>query len=291
MAATAFRTEWANELTVLARATTGGMLVGVPLLFTMEMWWSGQRTAPSRTALVLAGVMVVLFVLHRTAGFRTTRDVHLADAAADSAVSLALGLVLSGAVLVLLREIDMATPVWIAVNKAAYQAIPFALGAGVARYVLTDSRDDREQDRDVGTGTDDDNDDGPVSATVADIGASAIGAVLLGMAIAPTDEIPMLDSAIEGPWLVALVLASLAISYAIVFVAGFSGETERKAQHGWFQHPVSETVMCYLVALACALALLWMFHRLGSTPYQALTHAVVLGLPMAIGAAAGRLAV
>ena len=90
--------------------------------------------------------MVVLIVLHRTAGFRTTRDVHLADAAADSAVSLALGMVLAAAVLVLLREIDMSTPVSIAVNKAAYQAIPFALGAGVARYVLTGSRDDAEQD-------------------------------------------------------------------------------------------------------------------------------------------------
>ena len=112
------------------------------------------------------------------------------------------------------------------------------------------------------------------------------------MAIAPTDEIPMLDSAIEGPWLVALVLASLAVSHAIVFVAGFSGESERKAQHGWFQHPVSETVMCYLVALAVRTGVaVDVPPRRIDARISRFTHTVVLGFPMSIGAAAGRLAV
>lgn len=289
MSTTSSAAEWGEELTALTRAATGGFLLGIPLLYTMEVWWAGQRTSPLRTALVLAVAFVVLVVLHHTAGFRRTPDTHLIDAVGDAAVSLALGVVLVTVVLVLLREIDTATPLLIAANKTAYQAIPFALGAGVARYVLTGSRE--------GGGDGGEDDDGPndgggkLSASVADVGASAIGAVLVGMAIAPTDEIPMIDAAIEGPWLLALIAASMAISYGIVFVAGFSGQEGRRAQHGWFQHPVTETVMCYVVSLVCALALLWTFRRLGGTAQQAFTHMIVLGLPASIGAAAGRLAV
>jgi putative integral membrane protein (TIGR02587 family) len=289
MAATSSGAGWSDELTALARAATGGFLIGVPLLYTMEVWWVGQRTSPLRTAMVLAVAFVVIVVIHRTAGFRRARDTHLLDATTDAAVSVALGLVLATIVLVLLREIDGATPLSIAANKAAYQAVPFALGAGVARYVLTGSREG---------GDDDPTEDGSsppahteLSASVTDIGASAIGAILVGLAIAPTDEIPMLDAAIEGPWLLALMAASMAISYAIVFVAGFAGQQDRLAQHGWFQHPISETVMCYVVSLLCALVLLWTFRRLGATPGQALSHMIVLGLPTSIGAAAGRLAV
>lgn len=284
VSATSSGAGWGDELTALARAATGGFLFGVPLLYTMEVWWVGQRTSPLRTLLVVAVAFAVLVVLHRTAGFRRTRDAHLLDAAGDAAVSLALGVVLALVVLVLLREIDSSTPLAISLNKAAYQAIPFGLGAGVARYVLTGSRNGGEDEElDVG--------DGEVSATVTDVGASAIGAVLVGIAIAPTDEIPMLDAAIDGPWLLALMVASIVISYGIVFVAGFAGQEQRRAEHGWFQHPVSETVMCYVVSLLCAWALLWVFRRLGGSAHQALTHVVVLGLPMSIGAAAGRLAV
>lgn len=289
MSTTSSAAEWGEELTALTRAATGGFLLGIPLLYTMEVWWAGQRTSPLRTALVLAVAFVVLVVLHHTAGFRRTPDTHLIDAVGDAAVSLALGVVLVTVVLVLLREIDTATPLLIAANKTAYQAIPFALGAGVARYVLTGSR---EGGSDGGEDDDGPNDGGgELSASIADVGASAIGAVLVGMAIAPTDEIPMIDAAIEGPWLLALIAASMAISYGIVFVAGFSGQEGRRAQHGWFQHPVTETVMCYIVSLVCALALLWTFRRLGGTAHQAFTHTIVLGLPASIGAAAGRLAV
>ena len=77
---------------------------------------------------------------------------------------------------------------------------------------------------------------------------------------------------------------------AIVFVAGFSNQAGRHAHEGIFQRPLSETIFSYLVALLVATMLLWLFQR-GIEPWtDVVTRVVVLGLPAAVGGAAGRLA-
>ena len=40
------RGPWSTELTDLVRATSGGLLLGVPLLYTVELYWIGQHTSP-----------------------------------------------------------------------------------------------------------------------------------------------------------------------------------------------------------------------------------------------------
>jgi putative integral membrane protein (TIGR02587 family) len=111
--------------------------------------------------------------------------------------------------------------------------------------------------------------------------------------IAPTDEVAMLSAAITSPWLITMIIVSIVISYAIVFEAGFADEQQRKQQKGICQHPYSETLLSYLVALVAAAFMLWFFQRLDfSDPWQMwLSHTIILGLPAAIGGAAGRLAV
>lgn len=293
---------WSDELSEVARAAAGGMLFGIPLLYTMEVWWAGTTSVPLRSLVLLLATYLVLVALHRTAGFRRSRDAHLADAAGDAAEALALSLVLSGLVLVLLREIDGSTPLAMSLGKVVHQALPFSLGVGVSRFVLTGSRDGDDDDGDGDEGDEGDRGSGDgngaapgrtseLNATVSDLGATIIGAVVIAVAIAPTDEVPMIAAALDPVWTVAMVAASLAISYAIVFVAGFSGQDERHADTGVLQHPATETVVCYLLSLACAAALLWTFGRLEPPFGTALHHVVVLGLPACIGAAAGRLAV
>ena len=100
----------------------------------------------------------------------------------------------------------------------------------------------------------------------------------------------MVASAMSPSWLLVVVAVSLVTSYAIVFVAGFSRQTERHSQTGIFQQPATETILCYLVALAVAVVLLWLFQREVDPPGDLLDRVVVLGFPAAIGGAAGRLA-
>ena len=279
---------WRRELLELVRAVSGGLLFGVPLLFTMEVWWTGSHTTPRQMLLVLALLAVPLVVLNLTEGFRSSRDVRFRDAAADSVVAIATGVVVAAAVLVLLREVSFDSPPGDWLGKVVYEAVPFCLGIGVARHFLRGGRSS-EAEADGGSDTDG-TDRTERNEDLADLGATTIGAAFIALSIAPTDEVPLIASTMTPLWLLLVVAASLAVSYGIVFVAGFAGQERRHGQEGPLQHPVTETIVCYLVSLAVAAFLLWVFQRGLDPPADLLTRVLVLGLPATVGGAAGRLA-
>lgn len=301
------RNDWSTEVTDIVRAAAGGTLIGVPLLYTMEVWWIGSSTEPQQMFVVLAFTFVVVFLLNRTSGFRSTSDSTLSESLMDTVEALAIALVCVTLILVLFREITARTPATEALGKIVYQTAPFGLGIGLARHFLRGDRDgdDDSTSGDVFENNDavEDNDvledsvaDDPatkINGTLADVGATVIGSVFVAFSIAPTDEVPLLASAISPGWLLGLVAFSLLVSYAVVFEAGLTDERGRHAQQGLFQSPLSETVVSYLVALVVAALMLWFFQRIGvGEPLPvSLSYVVVLGFPAAVGGAAGRLAV
>lgn len=289
------RGPWASEAVELVRGVAGGMLFGIPLLYTMEVWWAGTYAHPLRMVAVLLTTSLIVFLLMRTGGFRETKDVRWIDAAADTVEAVALGIVCVAGVLFLLREVTLETPLQEALGKVVYEATPFSIGVAVAYTVLRRGRAASDDDDRDGGDTDEEAEDADkgVNATVADIGATAVGALFVGFNIAPTDEIPMIAAAMSPAWELALIVATLLISYGIVFQAGFSNEEQRHQQPGVLQHPLTETVASYLVALTVGAAMLWFFQRLDiAAPWEmTLSHVIVLGLPAAVGGAAGRLAV
>ena len=274
------------EVTDVVRGVCGGMLFGIPLLYTMEVWWVGATTSARAMLAVLAVSFTAVLLLNRTSGFRSTRDVRFVDALMDSIEALAIGVLCVLVVLVLIREITSATPLREALGKISYESTPFVIGVGLASHFLRKGR----TEGDAGEGKEGDR---SINATLADVGATLLGAVFVALNIAPTDEIPMILSAMSPAWVVAAAVVSLAVSYAIVFEAGFSNEEQRRAQPGVMQHPVTETFACYLLSLLAAAAMLWFFQRWTfSDPFDlVLQQAIVLGLPATIGGAAGRLAV
>lgn len=281
---------WAAEVEDLVRAASGGMLVGVPLLYTTEVWGLGSRTTPLRMCAVLVLTFVSVLVLNRTSGFRSSKDVNLAEAAMDTVDALAIGIVCVTVMLIVFQEITWETSTAQALGKIVYQVAPFGLGVGLASHFLRDDGGEAPFDPDDGVelaGR------SRLDPTVADVGATVTGAVFVALAIAPTDEVRMLASAMNARWMLALVGVSLVVSYAIVFEAGFTNEQRRHQQKGLFQAPLPETVVSYLLALASAAVMLWFFQRVGrGEPWQVtLDRTVVLALPAAVGGAAGRLAV
>lgn len=284
--------EWANVGQDLVRAASGGMLFGVPLIFTHEMWRAGTLARPATMACVLLGGLGVVTVLNRTSGFRSVRDASWSDAAVDGVVAMGLSLVLVTLVLLGLRIIDADTTSREMLGLVVYQAWPFAFGVAAARHYLRGSRDTDDDDYDESDDADDDaSTTSGISAGVADLGATVVGAVFVTLNIAPTDEVAELASRVRGPSLLLVVIGSLAISYAVVFAAGFTSQSSRLRQVGPLQHPVTETVVCYLVSLAAAWLLLTVFGRTTGSTVVPLSAVIVLGLPTAVGGAAGRLAV
>jgi len=280
---------WRREAGDLVRGVSGGLLFGVPLLYTMEVWWYGSWVDPRWMLGALVLAFVAVLALMRSAGFRDTRVTSWSDAVGDGVEILAVALVSAAAFLVLLRQVTWETSLEAAVGATVFEAIPFAFGAALARQFLqrVDADDDGDPADDMPV------DDPAIGRTLADAGGAAVGALVVSFSIAPTDEVPMIAQSLSAPWLIAMVLASLAASYAIVFAADFLDQEGRRRHEGLFQRPFAETVGAYAIALVVALVALLAFERVGPDhsweSWVAFT--LVLGLPAAIGGAAGRLAV
>ena len=276
---------WQVEARTLVRAIAGAFLFGMPLLFTMEMWWIGEHLARFVLVAFLVAALVVNAGLAWFSGFRhASRTAR--HALAQGVEATAIGVIAGFLSLLAMGQLSLDGSPEGMLGMVVLQAIPLSLGASVANIVFADANA-RSLD-DTGGGT-------PGGRLANDVLATAAGALFLGFAIAPTEEIPMLAVGVFSLWnLLGAVMLTLVISYLIVFASGFDRE-ERGAgsSGGYFQHPFSETVLSYVVSLVISAALLVAFGQIGtSEPLLAsLTQVVVLAIPASIGGAAGRLVV
>ncbi|MFN6513089.1 MAG: TIGR02587 family membrane protein [Nostoc sp. CreGUA01] len=282
---------WRSEINDIIRGACGGFLFGIPLLYTMEVWWIGSLAKPQLMMMAIALMFIVVFLLNQTEGFRKRRyNWQIQQAAMDTVEAMAIGIACSAFILLLLRELTLETSLRESLGKIIFESVPFTLGVALTNQFLGDTRNGNEDEK-----TDDANkkNESEIDATLADIGATLIGAIVIAFNIAPTDEITMLAAAASPLWELAIIAASLLISYGIVFQAGFSDQRKRRQQKGIFQRPSSETIMSYLVSLLAGAFMLWFFQKLTfSDPWTMwLDHALMLGLPATIGGAAGRLAI
>ncbi len=276
---------WEQEVEDLLRGLSGGFLIGVPLIYTMETWWIGETATVVHTLAFLAIAYLVNLLFIIFAGFRR-QETGSSRPFADAAEATALALLASAVTLALLDQLERDQPLNVALGMIAIDAMPVAFGVSIANHLL-----DRDRGRDTpsedGRGEDDDIDAAHgMRAVLLDVGASFAGALFLSFNIAPTEEIPTLG-------LPLLIGFSLLLSYAIVFAAGFGGQTRRLQSVGPFQRPSTETVISYVTALVACFAMLWVFGQITFDMNWAVIYAyvVILGLPASIGAAAGRLAV
>ncbi len=279
--------DWTSEASDLVRSVAGGMLFGIPLLYTLEVWDLGSYTTPATMAAVVVVTFVPVTLLIHISGFRRTTAMSLPAVLREATEAVAVGVVAATGVLILLREITLHTPLADALGKIVYEAAPFAIGAAVACHLISQSPDQTDDDRARPE------DRSSIRGTVSDLASTLIGALFVAFNIAPTEEIPRLAAASSPPALLAVMAVSLLISYGIVFHSGFGDQAKRREQRGILQHPITETAGAYVVALIASAAMLLFFRNLqpGDPWPMLLDHVVLLGLPAAIGGAAGRLAI
>ena len=115
------------------------------------------------------------------------------------------------------------------------------------------------------------------------------GALLFAMNVAPTEE-PMMLGIEASPWLlVTMVGVSLAVTFALVFLADFGGRQHKRGED-LLEHPWSETITSYAVSIGVALFLLWSFGRTDGASVQAIAGmTVMLALVASVGAAVARI--
>lgn len=69
----------------------GGLIFSLPLLYTMEMWWTGLTMRPERMLLYILATLLILLGFNRYAGLR--HDANWAEVAIDTVEETGLGLV------------------------------------------------------------------------------------------------------------------------------------------------------------------------------------------------------
>ncbi|HYI22960.1 MAG TPA: TIGR02587 family membrane protein [Candidatus Limnocylindrales bacterium] len=252
------------------RAGGSGLIIGLPLLYTMEVWFHGFILSPWKILLLLGLGFVVVLGYNSVAGFRRERSIG--ELVIDSVSTIGLGIVIALVALLVLGRIDANTSISDAAGKVALEAIPIAFGASVATAQLSGDSG--------GAGS---------ISPMARLGVGAGGALLFALNVAPTEE-PMMLGIEASPWLlVAMVAVSLVVTFALVFLADFGGRQHKRGED-LLEHPWSETVTSYAVSIVVALFLLWSFGRTEGASVQAIAGmTVMLALVAAVGAAVARI--
>jgi len=266
----------AESLRDYTRAIGGGLVIGLPLLYTMEVWFEGFILPWWKLLLLLAITLVIVLGYNSIAGFRRERTYW--ELAIDSVTTVGLGIVVAFVVLVVLGRIDASTSLRDAAGKVALESIPIAIGASVAATQLSGNGGKGGNGQSSGA-------IGPFHRLLVGAG----GALLFALNVAPTEEPVMLGIEAE-PWLLLLVMGgTLLLTMALVFYADFGGRRSARGD-SLLDHPIGETITGYAVSLAICLFLLWSFGRTDGTSVQAIAGmTVVLAVIAAVGAAIGRL--
>ncbi|MBA2720098.1 MAG: DUF2391 family protein [Chloroflexi bacterium] len=256
------------------RAAVGGLLVGLPLLWTMEMWEHGS-TLPPLKMLVLFGLAFVIVVgFNALSGFRRERT--WLELLLDAVQGLGLSVAVAASMLFILGRLEPELGLQTLVGRVALLTIPVAFGTALAATVLSEPEEGSEAD--------------PVGP-IGRLFVAAGGALYFALNVAPTDEVRVLGSEADTPLLVAAVAGSLAISLAIAYLVDTpSGSTGDRSGGGPLTHPAGETVAAYAVALLVAAILLVSFGLNDGLGLRALVgHVVMLGTLASFGSAAARL--
>lgn len=280
-------------------AVTGGAILGMPLLYTMEMWLHGMLLGPSQQLAMLLGILVVNLLFSIVSGFR--HEYGVKSALLESVSAVGIGLVFSALILWLVGEIGPGDAWGDITGKVLFQTTAVSIGVSIAdahvrgkrRAGDEDDADDEDEDEDEDRKPRPDRDQlerRQLRQDVRDIIATLTGAVVYSINIGPTEEVVLIASRL-GPWqLGAVMLASIALSYVILYASGVKDHPVHIPSLA--QSPPAETIITYATSLAVALTLLGVLgepESVGSAN-ELVASTLVLGLPTSVGGAAGRLA-
>jgi putative integral membrane protein (TIGR02587 family) len=265
----------ADFLVGLARAFGGAIIFSLPLQMTMEMWELGATMQPFRLAQFLIVALPLLVGLSHYLGFEETVD--LLDDLVDTFVAYAVAFVTSALLLWLMAIIEPQMPLNEVIGMIAIQAVPGSIGALLAQSQFGSKRadDQRQKER---------------AGYFGELFFMLVGALFLNLNLAPTEEMLLIAYKMSDWHILGLLALSLLVMHAFVYVVEFRGQAEIPAGRSQIGMFFRFTLVGYAIVLLVSLYLMWTFGRTdGVALREVLFHAVVLGFPGAIGAAAARL--
>lgn len=290
------------------RGIIGGLLISLPLIYTMEVWWTGFTAPPGYLLTCVLVTYLLLLGYNRYAGMK--KDTSFLEICWESVEELGLGFIVSFLFLLLISRIDLAMSLDEIAGKVIVEAMIVAIGISVGTAQLggngnggsgsdegseskegssseqSGSQEKSESSEESGSEGNGDNakeKDGPDFKRVI---LSICGAVLFASSVAPTEEILLIAVGVEEVELLLMVFVTLILGGIIIYFSEFKGAPKDRPDA--FRMLLDLAVM-YTISLLVSLAFLWFFGRIQDySLYIVVAQMVVLGIPAALGASAGR---
>lgn len=254
------------------RGIVGGLLFSLPLLYTMEVWWTGFIAAPEK---LLAFILFTFFLLlgyNRHAGMKP--ETSFREILHESVEDIALAFVVAFIFLLLISRITLSMSFAEIAGKVIVESMIVAIGVSVGSAQLGEQEENGEKKE---------GDKGFLQMSILAI----CGAALISSSVAPTEEILQIAISSNGLELLFMILVSLLISAVILFYSDFKGSGTPK---GGFGMVITHLVINYFIALMVSLIMLWFFGRINGFGFSMIiAQTIVLAIPASIGASAGRL--
>jgi putative integral membrane protein (TIGR02587 family) len=259
-----------------ARGAMGGMLVGAPVLMTMEMWWEGFFVPATRLLLLYAVNFGVLLILQHYSGL-THRKTWSAQVRA-AIVASGIGIITAFIVLVVLGVIHGDISLREVAGQLVLESMPVSIGASVAMSEFGEAHREAENRRETARywGT---------------LGMALAGAMLFGFGISGTEEPLMIAEQLSWARAIGLMALSLLQVFAIVYAVDFTQPSPRAGSRGHLAEVLREGISTYALSLIAGAYLLWTFRTLDAD--VGIVHSVyaivTIGFVTSLGAAAAEL--
>jgi len=262
--------------------------VGLPLLWTMEVWEDGAVLPPERVLVLFAMGFGIVVAFNAFAGFRADRT--WTELLVDAVQGMGLSVAIAAGALLLLGRLGPSLGPEVMAGRVALEAIPVGFGTALAATIMRESGGDDAEASPADASPAAASPAGGAHGPFARLLVAAAGALYFALNIAPTDEVRIVASEASPPLLLAIVAVSLVMGLGMVFHAEFRGGRAAVAGDGPLDSPLGETLAAYVVSLLVSLVLLWAFASIDGLGWEAIAAQVVmLGFVATFGAAAARL--
>lgn len=269
-----------ESLKEYARGITGGLLFSLPMLYTMELWWSGFLVSPLRLTIYLFVGLLLLLAYNHYVGLR--REHTLVEGISESVEELGLGLLLTAFVLWLTGRIAPGMSFNEVSGKIIVEAVTVAIGISVGKAQLGSGGDESENEEDKARKKN--------NHLGREINIAICGAVLIAANVAPTEEVVVIALEIENFKLFIMTLVSMFLGGGVLYYINFRGTKKRIKKPTSKYEAIAGTFIMYTIALVSSAFMLWFFGRFDGLSLRGIiAESVVLGFPATLGASAGRL--
>ncbi|MFT2011250.1 TIGR02587 family membrane protein [Pontibacter sp. 13R65] len=259
----------------------GGLLFSFPVLFTMEVWWTGFSATPLQLLLLMLATYLLLLGYNRFAGMRagtTWRSIFI-----DSVEEMGIGIILSFLVMLVLNRVRLdGMTLDEIMGKTIIEAMAVSIGVsvGTAQLGVANGEDESRELDEQGSWW---------SMRISLLVLGLCGAIIVGGNVAPTEEVVVLAIESAPFHILLMALLSLIISLIAVYYSALNGPDKGNSRQRNF-NVAFDTCLSYLVALAASAMCLWFFGRFQNVSFfVAFSQVIVLGVISTLGASAGRM--